>query len=116
MSLRATRFVAHADRADEVDEFAEPIFVEGGAGVVLWLYALQARVVALDCDHRVIDDLSDRRLLRAVLKIIPTRSGRDPEDVFGAVFVWVFGITAGVFAFACDQLRMVLFETVGVVL
>ena len=116
MSLRATRFVAHADRADEVDEFAEAILVERGAGVVFRQDAFQARVVALDRDHRVIDDLADGRLLGAVLEISPARGGRHPEDVFGAVFVRIFGIGAGVFAFACDQLRVVFFEAVGDVL
>src|SRR5439155_18402476 len=32
--FRAVRLVAHADRADEIDEFAEAVFVERGAGVV----------------------------------------------------------------------------------
>ena len=113
MSLRATRFVAHADRADEIDEFAEAVLVERGTSVVFRQDAFQARVVALDRDHRVIDDLADGRLLRAVLKIGPARGGRDPEDIFGAVFVGIFWIGAGVFAFARDELRMVFFETVG---
>ena len=116
MSLRATRFVAHADRADEVDEFAEAILIERGAGVIFRQNAFQTRVVALDRDHRVIDDLADGRLLRAVLEISPARSGRHPENIFGSVLVGIFGIRAGVFAFACDQLRVVLFETVGDVL
>ena len=113
MSLRATRFVAHADGADEVDEFAEAMLVEGGAGVVLRQDAFEARVVALDRDHRVVDDLADGRLLGAVLEIGPARVGRDPEDVLGVVFVRIFGIGAGVVAFACDQLRVVFLEGVG---
>ena len=116
MSFDATRFVAHADRADEVDEFAEAILVQGGTGVVFRQNAFQARVVALDRDHRVIDDLADGRLLGAVLEIGPARRGWDPEDVFGAVLVRIFGISASVFTFACEQLRVVLFETVGDVL
>jgi len=39
--------------ADEVDEFAEAVLVERGAGVVLGQDALQAGVVALDGDHGV---------------------------------------------------------------
>src|SRR5207245_1499981 len=90
--FRAVRFVAQADRADQIDKFAEAIFVQRRASVVLWENAFQARVVALDGDHRVINNLADGWLLRAVLKIGPTRGGRDPEDVFGAILVGILGI------------------------
>ena len=81
------------------------------AGVVFRQDSFQTRVVALDRDHRVIDDLADGRLFRAVLEISPTRSGRNPENVFGFVLVRIFGICAGIFAFTCEELRMVFFET-----
>ena len=90
----AARFVAHADRADEVDEFAKAMLVERGPGVFFRKDAFQARVVALDRDHGVIDDLADLGLLGAVLEIGPTRGGRNPEDIFGAVFVGIFGVGA----------------------
>ena len=105
-----------SDRADEIDKFAEAILIQRGAGVVFRQDAFQARVVTLDRDHRVIDDLADGRLLGAVLKIAPTRLWRHPEHVLGFVFVWIFWIGAGVVAFAGDELRMVFFETVGDVL
>ena len=52
-------------------------------------------------------------LLGAVLEVGPARAGRHPEDVLGFVFVRVFGIGAGVVAFAGDELRVVLLEGVG---
>lgn len=75
-----------------------------------------ARVVALDRDHGAIDHLADGRLLGAVLKVGPTRGGRNPEDVLGFVFVGIFRVSAGVIAFAGDQLCVVLLETVGDIL
>ncbi len=45
------------DGADKVDEFAEAMFVETGSGVVFWQDTFEALVVALDRDHRVVDDL-----------------------------------------------------------
>ena len=113
MSFERLRCVAHADGADEVDEFAEAVLVEAGAGVVLRQDAFEARVVALDRDHRVVDDLADGRLLGAGLEMGPARFRWHPENVFGSVFVGVFGIGAGVVAFARDELRAVFFETVG---
>jgi hypothetical protein len=67
------------------------VLVERGAGVFFREDAFQARVVALDRDHGVIDDLADLGLLGAVLEVGPTRAGRDPEDVEGFVFVRIFG-------------------------
>ena len=77
---------------------------------------LKAWVVALDRDHCVIDNLADGWLLRAALEIGPARGGWDPEDVLGAVFVGIFWIAAGVFAFARDKLRVMFLEAVGDVL
>ena len=100
------------DSADEVDEFAEAVFVERGTSVVFRQDSFETRVVALDRDHRVINDFAYGRLFRAVLEIAPARSGRHPEDIFGAVFVGIFGIGAGVFAFGGNELRVVFFKTV----
>ena len=52
-------------------------------------------------------------LLGAVLQVGPARGGRHPEDVLGSVFVRVFGIGAGVVAFAGDELGVVFLEGVG---
>ena len=89
------------------------MLVERGAGVFFREDAFQARVVALDRDHGVIDDLADLGLLGAVLEVRPTRAGRNPEDVLGFVFVRVFGIGAGVVAFASEQRRVVFLEGIG---
>ncbi len=47
---------AERDVADQIDELAEPLLVETGAGVVLGQHALERGVVALDRAHRVVDD------------------------------------------------------------
>ena len=105
-----------ADGADEVDELAEPLLVEARPGVVLRQHALEARVVALDGDHRVVDDLADGRAAwrwpggaasappsaprrRSRRGTRPGLRGRRP-----------------VFAFACEQLGVLLLEGVGDVL
>ena len=49
-------------------------------------------------------------------RCVQRASWRHPEDVLGAVFVGVFGIGAGVVAFAGDELRVLLLEGVGDVL
>ena len=55
--LGAVGRAAERDVADEVDELAEALLVEAGAGVVLGQHALERRVVALDGGHRVVDEL-----------------------------------------------------------
>ena len=57
MSLARLACVAEPDVADQVDELAEALLVEAGAGVVLRQHALERRVVALDGGHRVVDEL-----------------------------------------------------------
>ena len=52
-------------------------------------------------------------LLGAGLEVGPAGFLRHPEDVLGFVFVGVFGIRAGVVAFASDELGVVLLEGVG---
>ena len=61
MSLARSAVLAERDVADQVDELAEPLLVEAGAGVVLGQHALERRVVALDGDHRVVDERADGR-------------------------------------------------------
>ena len=46
--------------------------------------------MALDREHGVVDQLADGRLLCIGLKVRPAGVLRDPEDVFGEVFVGVF--------------------------
>ncbi len=85
-------------------ELAEVVLVKRGAGVVLGQDALEARVVAFDDDHRIVHDLAEGGLLGAALQVAPVRGRRHPEDVFGAVFVWVFGFGAGLVALAGEPL------------
>ena len=101
------------DGGDDVDEFAETLFVEAGAGVVLGEDAFEARVVALDGDHGVVHGLADSGLLGAGLEVGPAGLGGHPEDVFGLVFVGVLGIGPGVFALAGEELGAMFLEGVG---
>ena len=72
MSLERFSGVAQADGADQVDQFAEALLVERRPGVVLGQHALEPRVVALDGDHRVVDELADGRLLGLGLADAPS--------------------------------------------
>ena len=76
-------------------------------------HAFEAGVVALDGDHGVVHDFADGRLFGAGLKVGPATLLGHPEDVFGFVFVGVFGIRPGVVALAGDELGVVLLEGVG---
>ena len=113
MGLLALAGGDELDGGDEVDQFAEAVLVEAGAGVVLGQDALEARVVALDGDHGVVHDLADGGLLGAGLQVGPAGFGGHPEDVLGLVFVRVFGIGARVVALAGDELGAVFLEGVG---
>ena len=105
-----TRPTDKFDGGDDVDELAEALFVEAGAGVVLGKDAFEAWVVALDGDHGIIDDFADRGLLGVCLKVGPAGVGGYPENVFRLVFVRVFGICPGVVPFACQKLGSMLLE------
>ena len=98
--LGAGLLVAHLDVADHADELAEPLLVEGRAGVVLGRHVLERRVVALDRGHGVVDELADGGLPGLCLEMAPARLVRDPEDVLRAVLVRVLRIGAlGLLAF-----------------
>jgi len=114
--LGAVFAVAEADGADEVDEFAQAVLVEAGACVFLGQDALEARVVALDGHHGVVHHLADGGLLGVGLQVRPAAFLGHPEDVFGFVLVFVFGVGTRVVTLARDQLGMVLVEGIGDVL
>ena len=114
MSLERFSAIAQADGADQVDQFAQPLLVERRPGVVLGQDAFEPGVVALDGDHRLIDQLADGRLLGLVLEMRPAGLLRHPEDVFGPVFVGVFGI--GPFVLGGQKPLVHLLERVGDVL
>ena len=92
MSLLALAGGGEADGGDEVDEFAEAVFVEAGAGVVLGQDAFEARIVTLDGDHGVVHDFADGGLFGFGLKVRPAGIGRNPKHIFGDVFVGVLGV------------------------
>ena len=95
--------IAYRDVTDEVDNLAEPLLVERGAGVVLGEHALERRVVALYAGHRLVDKLADGGLPGLGLEMCPARLGRHPEDVVGAVFIRVFRISALLFPFTFED-------------
>ncbi len=88
---------------------SEPLLVEARVGVVLGQHALERRVVALDGEHGVVDDLADGRLPGFGFELGPARLFGHPEDVDGPVLVGIFGIRAlgavrfepGVLLFEC---------------
>ena len=85
---------AERDVADQVDDLAEPLLVEAGAGEVLRQHTLERGVVALDRGHRIVDQRADGRLRRARLQVLPARLLRHPEDAGGAILVRIFRIGA----------------------
>lgn len=89
------------------------MLVEGGAGVVLGEDAFEAPVVPFDGEHGVIEEFADAGLVGAGLELEPAGFARDPEDVFGLVFVGVFGVGAGVVAGAGFEAGAHFFEGVG---
>ena len=91
-------------------------------------HALEARVLALDRHHGVVDELADLGLLGIRLQVRPARLARHPEDVLGEVLVAVLGVDAGLAGAAGrkapgglvlglrQQGRVLLLERVGDVL
>src|SRR5712691_2552380 len=71
-----------------------PLLVERRAVVVLGQDALEGRVLLLDGDHGIVDDLADGRLLGLALDMPPPGLLRDPEDVLGGVLVPVSSASA----------------------
>jgi hypothetical protein len=112
--LGALGRIAERDVAHEVDELAEALLVETRAGVVLGQHVLQRHVVALDRGHRVIDELADRGLRSARLKVRPACLLRHPEDARGAVLVRVLGV--GALGLLRGELGVLRLEGVGDVL
>ena len=65
--LGAILGVAQADGADQIDQFAEPLFVERRSGEILRQRPFEIFVVAFDGDHRLVDQFSDLRLFGLAL-------------------------------------------------
>ena len=109
----AGALVAHGDVADHVDEPAEPLLVQRGAGVVLRQDVLERGVVALDPGHRVVDEPADGGLARPGTEVRPACLGRDPEDGLGGVLV---GVLRGFLTPLGEHGGVALLEGVGDVL
>jgi len=92
--LRPALLVAKADLRNQVDHFPQLLLVQVGAGVILGEHAFERRVVALDGDHGVIQQLADEWVFGAALQISPARFRRHPEDVQRHVLVPVFRVSA----------------------
>ena len=93
---------------------AKALFVKARMGVVFWQHTFERGIVTLDGEHGVIDGFADGRLLRAGFEERPARLLRNPEDVDGAVLVWVFRV--GPFVAVRVERGMLFFERVGNVL
>src|SRR5271155_5128359 len=61
--------VAKANRADEVNEFAKPVFVEGWTGIFLGQHAFERGIVLFHSDHCVIEVFADGGLLGTSLQM-----------------------------------------------
>jgi len=88
--LGAVLSVAEPDRADQVDQLAEPVLVERRPCIVFRQHVLESWIVAFDREHRLVDQLADRRLGRVVLQELPAGLFRHPEDVLCLV-LWSSG-------------------------
>lgn len=106
--LRAVLSIA---QPDHVDQLAQAVLVERRLPKIFRQYSLEPGIVPLDGDHRLVDQLADRRLLGVVLQRLPASLRRHPEDVVRAGLVRVFGI--GPFAHFEERLLMTLLEGVG---
>ncbi len=111
--LGTVLFVAKTDGADKINKFTKTVLIKSGTGKVLGEDAFKAEIVTFNGNHGIIHDFADSGLFSAILKIGPTRSRRNPKNVFGFVFVLVFGIGTGVFALTRDQFGVVFLKSVG---
>jgi len=73
----------------------------------------EPRVVSLNGDHRIINQLADGRLLRVVLQMLPTSFGGNPKDVLSLVLILIFRVGPFELAFTRDQLLMQFLKRVG---
>src|SRR5581483_991826 len=112
--LRPISRAAEGDVAHEIDDLPEALLIEAGTGVVLREDALEGRVVALDRRHGIVNELTNRRLRRHRLEVLPARLGRHPEDANRAVLVRIFRI--GALRLLRQELFMLCLERVGDVL
>ena len=78
------------DVRDEVDEPLHLFGVDAAAGVIARELVFEGRVVVLDGEDGVIDEGGNIGAGRTVLEVCPASLGRNPEDIFGGVFVAVF--------------------------
>jgi len=102
-----------ADGGDEVDEFAEAVLVEAGAGVVFGSTPSRrgsSRSMATMASSTILPMVG---CLALAWRWDQRAFGGHPEDVLGFVFVRVFRIGPRVVAFARHELGAVLLEGVG---
>jgi hypothetical protein len=96
------------------NQLAEALLVQRRPAVVLGEHALQGKVVALDGDHGVVDELADGRLLGVGLDVVPAGHLRHPEDTLCGVLV--ARLRVGALGLLRLQLGVQLLEGVGDVL
>ena len=101
--LGFVRILLEANRADQVDQLAQALFVQFRVGVNFGQHAFERRVDALDGVHRVVNPLADFGLFGAVLQVLPAGFFGHEENVVGQVLVRVFGVCALELALALRQ-------------
>ena len=84
--------IPQADRADEVDQFAQAALIQLFTAVILGQHPFQPRILLLDGRHGLIDQDADLRALGPRLQLPPARCLRHPEDILHQVFVAIFGV------------------------
>ena len=101
------------DGGDEVDQLAQPVLVQPGAGVILGQHAFEPDVVPLQRDHGIVHRLTDGRFLRLRLEVGPAGIGRHPENILRLVFIRILGIRPLIIPLPGQKLGPVLLKGIG---
>ena len=98
----------HFDVRKQVNDFAQPPFIQFRACEIFRQDILQAHVFFFDSAHCIIDYLTDFRVMCLCRNIAPTRTSRHKEDSLRCVLVTIFlkAITV------CNQLIVLIFKTI----
>ena len=98
----------HFDVRKQVNNFAQPPFIQFRACEIFRQDILQAHVFFFDSAHCIIDYLTDFRVMCLCRNIAPTRTSRHKEDSLRCVLVTIFlkAITV------CNQLIVLIFKTI----
>ena len=98
----------HFDVRKQVNDFAQPTFIQFRTRKIFRQDILQARVFFFDSAHCIVNYLTDFRVMCLCRNIAPTRTSRHKEDSLRCVLVTIFlkAITV------CNQLIVLIFKTI----